>query len=89
MCNLRDNSICNQFILGILKQVTSCSNIDLSTIIYKYGIQEEILTTVLVTGGAGFIGSHTVDLLLEQNTSVRVLDNFSNGSKNNLPESHP
>jgi UDP-glucose 4-epimerase len=32
---------------------------------------------VLVTGGAGFIGSHTVDLLLAENIAVRVLDNLS------------
>ena len=31
---------------------------------------------VLVTGGAGFIGSHTVDLLLESGFSVRILDNL-------------
>ena len=47
------------------------------------------MSTVLVTGGAGFIGSHTVDLLLEQGYQVRILDNFSNGSKSNLPDSHP
>ncbi len=33
--------------------------------------------TVLVTGGAGFIGSHTVDALIEAGCSVRILDNFS------------
>ncbi len=44
---------------------------------------------VLVTGGAGFIGSHTVDLLLSQNVAVRVLDNLSSGHRSNLPGSHP
>ncbi len=44
---------------------------------------------VLVTGGAGFIGSHTVDLLLEKNIPVRVLDNFSSGRRSNLDESNP
>ncbi|MDH5423584.1 MAG: NAD-dependent epimerase/dehydratase family protein [Gammaproteobacteria bacterium] len=43
---------------------------------------------VLVTGGAGFIGSHTVDLLLQQNTPVRVLDNLSSGFRHNLPVEH-
>jgi nucleoside-diphosphate-sugar epimerase len=38
----------------------------------------------LVTGGAGFIGSHIVQTLFEQGNSVRVLDNFSTGKRENL-----
>jgi UDP-glucose 4-epimerase len=39
---------------------------------------------VLVTGGAGFIGSHIVDRLLARGADVRVLDNFSTGRRENL-----
>lgn len=40
---------------------------------------------VLVTGGAGFIGSHSVDHLLASGARVRVLDNFASGKRGNLP----
>jgi UDP-glucose 4-epimerase len=39
---------------------------------------------VLVTGGGGFIGSHIVDRLLAEGHSVRVLDNFATGRRQNL-----
>ena len=38
----------------------------------------------IVTGGAGFIGSHMVDLLLESGYIVRVIDNLSGGHERNL-----
>lgn len=42
------------------------------------------MDNVLVTGGAGFIGSHLVDRLLEDGYNVCVVDNFSTGSRDNL-----
>lgn len=39
---------------------------------------------VLVTGGAGFIGSHLVSELIRENCSVRVIDNLANGKLENL-----
>jgi len=46
---------------------------------------------VLVTGGAGFIGSHLVDQLVDAGHDVIVLDNFSTGRRSNLSHSlqHP
>jgi nucleoside-diphosphate-sugar epimerase len=42
------------------------------------------MRTVLVTGGAGFMGSHLVDQLLDGGAAVRVFDNLSTGSLGNL-----
>ncbi len=44
------------------------------------------MSKVLVTGGAGFIGSHIVELFLEEGHKVVVLDDLSTGSKDNIPE---
>lgn len=42
------------------------------------------MNRAVVTGGAGFIGSHLVDALVERGVEVLVVDNFASGSLNNL-----
>ena len=41
---------------------------------------------VLVTGGAGFIGSHLVEALIKRGDTVRIVDNLSTGKRENI---HP
>jgi UDP-glucose 4-epimerase len=43
------------------------------------------MSTYLVTGGAGFIGSHLCDALIARGDTVRVLDDLSTGFRENLP----
>ena len=47
------------------------------------------MVNYLVTGGAGFIGSHLVRTLIARNKSVRILDNFITGKRQNLDELIP
>ncbi|WP_334075750.1 MULTISPECIES: NAD-dependent epimerase/dehydratase family protein [Paenibacillus] len=44
------------------------------------------MKTAVVTGGAGFIGSHLVNRLIRQNLKVIVIDNLSTGQRKNVPE---
>jgi len=41
---------------------------------------------ILLTGGAGFIGSHVADLLINEGHSLTIIDDLSNGKKENIPE---
>lgn len=42
------------------------------------------MTTALITGGAGFIGSHTAEALVKEGYNVIIVDNFTTGNRNNL-----
>ena len=46
----------------------------------------KVIQHALVTGGAGFIGSHLVDALMRKGTRVSAIDNLSTGKRENLPE---
>jgi len=47
-------------------------------------VREDNKSTVLVTGGAGFIGSHIVDLLIKNNYEVVIVDDLSSGREENI-----
>lgn len=47
--------------------------------------REYEMANVLVTGGAGFVGSHLVEACLEAGDSVRVVDNLASGALENIP----
>ena len=47
------------------------------------------MTKCLITGGAGFIGSHLVEACLEKGFEVLVIDDLSTGRTDNLPLDHP
>ncbi|HMS29609.1 MAG TPA: NAD-dependent epimerase/dehydratase family protein [Saprospiraceae bacterium] len=49
-------------------------------------IEAKVKEKVLVTGGSGFIGSNLVEVLLDHGYNVRILDNFSSGSRDNISE---
>ncbi len=49
-----------------------------------YNFRVSVSMRILVTGGAGFLGSHLIDRLMEQGHEVICLDNFFTGTKRNI-----
>jgi len=68
--------------LFILLMETIITSLFYDNTMRKLGRQGKM--KALVTGGAGFIGSHLVERLMGEGVDVRVLDNFSVGSRENL-----
>ena len=54
-------------------------------------MERRTIVTALITGGAGFVGSHLVEALLKRDQRVTVLDDLSTGSVDNvrLPRQNP
>src|SRR5581483_1689113 len=53
-------------------------------VLHHYG-RQGMSRRVLVTGGAGFIGSNVSDLFLEKGWTVEIIDNFTSGKRENVP----
>ena len=52
-------------------------------------MEKQTARTILITGGAGFIGSHLCERLLGLGDHVTVIDNFATGRRDNLsPHTH-
>lgn len=49
-----------------------------------FAAKKNVMKRILITGGAGFIGSHLSELLLNQGNDIICLDNFFTGSKQNI-----
>ena len=49
-------------------------------------IKKKLNENILVTGGAGYIGSHVCNLLLDKKNEVIVVDNLVTGNKNLIPK---
>lgn len=54
------------------------------TVFYTPRLSDAVRLKILVTGGAGFVGSHLVDRLMQQGHEVTVLDNMFTGQKRNV-----
>ncbi|PIK36246.1 putative UDP-glucuronic acid decarboxylase 1 [Apostichopus japonicus] len=80
----RMDSVINEVVKPLQKRIEELEKLSMKKFPEVRKLPEIERKRILITGGAGFVGSHLVDRLMEDGHEVTVVDNFFTGRKRNV-----
>ncbi|XP_071839839.1 UDP-glucuronic acid decarboxylase 1-like isoform X2 [Apostichopus japonicus] len=80
----RMDSVINEVVIPLQKRIEELEKLSMKKFPEVRKLPEIERKRILITGGAGFVGSHLVDRLMEDGHEVTVVDNFFTGRKRNV-----